>query len=106
MEADFTAAEDLAERERDGFMSNFQYIADRSPRCGLQPPGLPASRVPRIRDRKKRNTRRSKHNTSRGLCLAGQLRQIAIAVYLELTSIQLHFVVHQILGTQRVTLRC
>jgi hypothetical protein len=31
MEADFTAKGDFAERDRDGFMSNLQYIADWTP---------------------------------------------------------------------------
>jgi hypothetical protein len=30
-EADFTATGDFAEREKDGFMGNFQYIADCLP---------------------------------------------------------------------------
>jgi hypothetical protein len=32
-EAAFTGADDFAEREKDGFMGNIQYIADRRPIC-------------------------------------------------------------------------
>jgi hypothetical protein len=33
VEAAFTGTGDFAEREKDGFMGNFQYIADRLPLC-------------------------------------------------------------------------
>src|SRR5260370_25411762 len=66
---------------------------------------LPADRISCIRDSKKRNASRRKRNVSRRLRLAGKLRQIPVAPWLELTSVQLHLIIHKLLGGQRVTLR-
>src|SRR5882762_10018634 len=66
---------------------------------------LPAGRISRIRDSKKRKARRRKRNVSGRLRLARKLWQIAIAPWLEFTSVQLHLIVHKLLRGQRVTLR-
>src|SRR5260370_35604453 len=66
---------------------------------------LPADRISCIRDSKKRNACRRKRNVSRRLRLAGKLRQIPVAPWLELTSVQLHLIIHNRLGGQRGTLR-
>jgi hypothetical protein len=50
---------------------------------------LPAARVSRIRDSKKRNAPRRKHNVSGRLRRAGKLWQIAVAPRLEFASVQL-----------------
>ena len=66
--------------------------------------GLPAARVSRIRDSKKRDACRRKRNVSGRLRLARKLGQIAVAPRLELTPVQLDLIVQKLLRGQRITL--
>src|SRR5271156_932033 len=98
-----TGTDDLVREGKGGFMGTCQYIVNPVA-AFLYPSSLLATGIPRIRKSQKRNARRSERDASARPCRALQRRQIAIGTDIQLLAIQLHLVLHQILGRQAVAL--